>query len=265
MIEDIPSPPNRSPPPSGPERRRPRIGGWIVLVILIGAAWFGWREYQRLVREEPERFPWTALSLADPIGPFTGRKLADLTSDRGHCIALLDQAGLAEKAAPILGSSEASCRVSDGVSIAPENERSIEYSPDGLVTACPVAAALALWERDVVQPAAQRHFGQRVTRVDHFGSFSCRRLYGRSSGAYSEHATADAIDIAGFRIADGARIQVLRDWPGDGREAAFLRDVRDGACDLFSTVLSPDYNAAHADHLHLDQAERGSTGWRGCR
>jgi hypothetical protein len=41
--------------------------------------------------------------------------------------------------------------------------------------------------------------------------------------------------------------------------------VRDGACRLFATTLSPDYNAAHADHLHLDQANRGAGGWRACR
>ncbi|RZL73462.1 MAG: extensin, partial [Sphingomonas sp.] len=56
-----------------------------------------------------------------------------------------------------------------------------------------------------------------------------------------------------------------RDWKGDDPKAAFLRDVRDGACQLFATTLSPDYNAAHADHLHLDQANRGSMGWRACR
>jgi hypothetical protein len=40
--------------------------------------------------------------------------------------------------------------------------------------------------------------------------------------------------------------------------------VRDGACRLFATVLSPDYNAAHRDHLHLDEAKRGAM-WRACR
>jgi len=29
---------------------------------------------------------------------------------------------------------------------------------------------------------------------------------------------------------------------------------------VFGTVLSPDYNPAHADHLHFDQASRGSGG-----
>lgn len=140
----------------------------------------------------------------------------------------------------------------------------ILFQPD-VVTSCPVAAGLALWEEHVVQPVAQRHFGSRVAAIDNLGSYSCRRIYGRSEGRYSEHSTADAIDIAGFRLEDGTRISVLRDWKGDGASAAFLREVREGACPLYATVLSPDYNAAHADHLHLDQAERGAMGMGLCR
>lgn len=246
-------------------RRRLRPGRWIAVILLLAAAYVGWREYRRMVREHPERFPWTELHLADPIGPFTGRKLAGLASEPRRCIALLGEAGLAEAASPTLGSGEPNCRVEDGVEIRPEGPAAIDYAPPGLITACPVAAALALWERETVQPAARRRFGQAVTAINHAGSFSCRRLYGRSSGAFSEHATADAVDITGFRLSDGTRVSVLADWRGGGDKAAFLREVRDGACDLFATVLSPDYNAAHADHFHLDQAERGAMGWGGCR
>ncbi len=143
--------------------------------------------------------------------------------------------------------------------------RPVGFRPAGVVASCSVAAGLYLLEARVIQRAALRHLGSRVTAIDHAGSYSCRRLYGRSEGAYSEHATANAIDIIGFRLADGQRVSVLRDWGGATPKAEFLREVRDGSCRLFSTVLSPDYNAAHADHLHLDQAERGSFGWRGCR
>ncbi len=247
-----------------PKKRR-SWAGWLFLGLLLAAAWMGWHEYQRLVREEPERFPWTPLSLADPIGPFTGRKLADLGNDAARCADLLGTIGDADTPAPDRTGSDPACGYDDGVSLKPEVEASLRYAPAGLVTACPVAAALALWERDVVQPAALRLLGTRVARVDHFGSYSCRRLYARAEGPWSEHATADAVDIAGFRLADGRRISVLGDWPGEARDAAFLRAVRNGACDLFATVLSPDYNAAHADHLHLDQAARGAMGWRGCR
>lgn len=122
-----------------------------------------------------------------------------------------------------------------------------------------------MWEWQVVQPAARRHFDSSVVRIEHFGSYNCRRMYGRSSGDWSEHAAANALDVAGFVLANGNRVTVVGDWKGEGARAAFLREVRDGACDLFSTVLSPDYNAAHRDHLHLDQARRGAMGWRACR
>jgi len=225
----------------------------------------GWREYRRLVRDEPERFPWTELSLADPIGAFTGAKLAALTGDPRRCEALLAGIGDSDRPAPPRRGGEPGCSYDDGIGLRPESKASLRYRPAGLVTACPVAAALALWEREIVQPAALRLLGRRLASVDHYGSYSCRRLYGRGDGALSEHATADAIDIAGFRLAGGRRISVLGDWSGGGAEAAFLREVRDGACDLFATVLSPNYNAAHADHLHFDQASRGPGGWRGCR
>ena len=246
-----------------PDRRR--IGCVLILALLAMAAWLGWREYQRLVREEPERFPWTPLSLSDPIGAFTGRKLAALGSDPARCEALLEAIGANDRAAAPMDPADASCGYANALELRPAGNNALRYAPDKLVVACPVAAALVLWERDVVQPAAERLYGERVAGIDHFGSYSCRRLYGRGEGAYSEHATANALDIAGFRLATGRHISVLRDWRASGKDAAFLHAVRDGACDLFATVLSPDYNAAHADHLHFDQARRGASGWRGCR
>jgi len=73
-----------------------------------------------------------------------------------------------------------------------------------------------------------------------------------TSGRMSQHATANAFDIAGFELADGRRINLLSHWNGDGPEAAFLRQVRDGLCEWFNVTLSPDYNALHADHFHVD-------------
>ena len=235
------------------------------MALLLVALLFGWRELQRQMREEPERFPWTKLSLDDPVGPFTGVKLAALGNEPRQCLALLREARLAETPFEQAVPEDSRCRFVDGVRIRPEDGGSINYAPQSLVTACPVAAALALWERDIVQPAAQRHFRTRVVRVDHAGSYSCRRLYGRDRGAWSEHATANAVDITGFALSDGTRISVKRDWDSPRARGHFLREVRDGACRLFATVLSPDYNAAHRDHLHLDQAERGGWGWRACR
>lgn len=230
----------------------------LVLLLLIVGGYLIVRDY---ARRHPQDVPWTDLDLKDPIGGFTGRKLASLGDDPGLCRTLLRRAGVDDVAVPPR-LSQPSCGYSDGMRLV---GRDVRYAPGGLVTACPVAAALHLFDTRVVQFAALRHFNSRVVGIEHFGSYSCRRLYGRSEGEYSEHATADAVDISGFVLADGMRIRVLSDWRGEGAKAAFLRDVRDGACELFATVLSPDYNSAHRDHLHLDQAKRGEMGFRVCR
>ncbi len=236
------------------------IGGIAAIVAIGAAAFLLWA----LARGRPQDMPWTPLSLGEPIGLFTGRKLAALTRDFPQCRALLADAGVRYTALPPRQDG-GRCGYADGVRFGSGGARRIDYRPASLGVACPVAAALAMWEWDVVQPAALKHFGSRVTAIDHFGSYSCRRIYGRDAGTWSEHSTADAVDIAGFRLADGSRVTVVGDWRGAGTKAAFLRDVRDGACRLFATTLSPDYNAAHRDHLHLDQANRGSMGWRACR
>ena len=149
--------------------------------------------------------------------------------------------------------------------LTPGGSLTISYRPADLGTSCPVAAALSLWEWHFVQPAALRRFGTRVAAVETFGSYNCRRMYGRRTGDWSEHARANAIDVAGFRLEDGRRIAVAADWNDKGPKGRFLHDVRDGACRLFTHTLSPDYNEAHRDHLHLDEAYQGAFGWRACR
>ncbi len=228
--------------------------------IAVALAFIAWVA----LRGRPQDLPWTPLDLGQPVGLFTGRKITALTQDFPACRAALDRAGVRYTALPPR-SGEGQCGYRDGVRFAAGGARQIAYSPAALGVACPIAAGLAMWEWNVVQPAAEAEFGERVATIDHFGSYSCRRIYGRDAGTWSEHSTADAVDIAGFRLADGTRITVARDWTGDDDKARFLRRVRDGACKLFATTLSPDYNAAHHDHFHLDQANRGAMGWRACR
>ncbi|HEY0132337.1 MAG TPA: extensin family protein [Allosphingosinicella sp.] len=232
---------------------------FLVLALLAFLAFLGWG----FARNHPEDVPWTELDLTRPVGVFTGRKLAALSGEGEKCRALLRRAGVRFVALPPRG--RAQCGYDDAVRFSSGGALTIGYRPADLGTSCPVAAGLALWEWHVVQPAALRHFGTKVAAIEHFGSYSCRRIYGRPEGAWSEHASANAVDIAAFRLSDGRRIRIVADWEGGGPKARFLREVRDGACRLFATTLSPDYNAAHRDHFHLDQAERGAMGWRGCR
>lgn len=235
-----------------------RAAGWLAFLLIVAAGWLFGRDY---VRKHPQDVPWTELRLDQPIGRFTGRKLAALSDEPVRCRSLLDAVNSGATLAPSRRQGPI-CGYSDGMRLGQET---ISFAPAGPVTSCPVAAAFHVFEQQVLQPAAQRHLGRKVKRIIHAGSYSCRRLYNRADGPYSEHATADAFDILGFELEGGRTVSVLRNWNDADADGAFLREVRDGSCRLFATVLSPDYNAAHADHLHLDQADRGANGWRACR
>jgi hypothetical protein len=234
---------------------------WLLLLGALAAAALALLSY---AKRHPEDLPWTQLDLKRPIGAFTGRKLAGLADDTARCRSLMQEAGIAFRPLPPRDGGP-NCSYSDALRFAGGGSRLIALQPADVGMSCPVAAALALWEWHVVQPAARRHFGAPVAEIEHFGSYSCRRVNGREEGEWSEHATANALDVAAFRLEGGRRVSIVAHWNGDPAEAAFLREVRDGACRLFATVLSPDFNEAHRDHLHLDQAGRGAGGWRGCR
>jgi hypothetical protein len=194
----------------------------------------------------------------DPSAPphlFTGVQFSLMKAIPSRCVAALERAeGVSVTRAP--RPIENGCGYPDGVRI-----RSDEVGYGGAVLLrCPAAVALVMWERHVLQPAAQRHFGRQVTAVQTFGTYACRNVYHRSNARRSQHATANAVDIAGVTLAGGETVSVRRDWRADNAKSAFLRDLRDGACGLFGSTLSPDYNAAHADHFHFDMG-----GWRACR
>ena len=212
------------------------------------------------MRQHPQDMPWTKLDLADPVGIFTARRLAALTTNFPQCRALLGRAGVRYTVLPPVKADH--CGYADGVAFGPGGARRASYRP-ALGTACPVAASLTLWEWHSVQPEARTLLGSPIVAIEQLGSYNCRRIGGSES--WSQHSTADAVDIAAFVLADGRRISVLSDWRGNGPEATFLHRVRNGACRLFATTLSPDYNAAHANHFHLDQANRGGMGWTVCR
>jgi len=118
------------------------------------------------------------------------------------------------------------------------------------VMSCALAARFDDFEREVVQPLAAAELGRRVVRINHMGSFSCRGINGGSH--LSQHAFGRAIDIAGFRLSDGTTLSVEHDWRGPGPKRLFLRRLARRACGYFSVVLTPDSNAEHHDHIHLD-------------
>jgi hypothetical protein len=130
---------------------------------------------------------------------------------------------------------------------------------------CPIVSALDKWVTEGVQPAAMRWFGSQVTEIKQISAYSCRGMNGAGGHGISEHAFGNALDIAGFTLADGRKVIIKNAWRnGTPEEQGFLHDVQLYACDTFSTVLAPGYNAAHYDHIHVDLMRRNS-GRRPCR
>ncbi len=93
----------------------------------------------------------------------------------------------------------------------------------------------------------------------------------------SQYAHALAADIVGFRLEDGRELVIERDFAGElgapvcgpetrlsepTAEAVALRNL---VCDLarrqlFHYMLTPNYDGAHHDHLHVDIIRNGKRG-----
>jgi hypothetical protein len=219
-----------------------RIYVWSLVIFTLAAS-------AMFIFALPKRYsPVAPIDLEDHSGPFAQQKLASLRTNKSQCLIAIARSKLVAKPAP---------EKHEGKSCGYDNALNIEqsfypYTEEPLLVSCPMAAALYVWEREVVSRAATRHLGSAVVRIEMFGAYSCRRRNGASEGPMSEHAYANAIDISGFTLANGKKIMVEKVWKTNTPEAAFLREVRDGACNRFQVVLSPDYNRAHYNHLHLD-------------
>ena len=137
------------------------------------------------------------------------------------------------------------------------------FEPPALVR-CPMVHALEFWAERVVLPAARRHLRARVVGIKVLSSYSCRPMNSVDGGLLSEHGHANAVDVSGFVLEDGSVVTVGAGWGGSLPERYFLRAVHRGSCNVFTTVLGPDYDHLHHDHFHLDLA-RHTAGGRICK
>ena len=228
-----------------------RLIKWSVILAAIAGIWLT-EPWQRL---PPQWNPWTPLDVSHPMTPVGKWKLSQLKDDPLLCRAVLETAPTEsldylplEDYTPVEG-----CPLTNVVRI---NRSQVSYNSPFTVT-CPLAVSWLMFEHHKLQPLAREHLGSPVTRVDHFGSFACRNIYSREQGRRSQHATANAFDVAAFQLSSGTSVAILRDW--DNVEApeksVFLKELHEAACQYFGTVLGPDYNQPHEDHFHLEGAE----------
>lgn len=119
---------------------------------------------------------------------------------------------------------------------------------------CAAARPLAIWLRRGAQASFVRQ-GAYVEAVAVADSYSCRNRNRATTGKRSEHAYGRAIDIAAFRLRDGRTVTVREGWVA-AAWGPVLHRIHDAGCGPFATVLGPEADAMHVDHLHLDAASR---------
>jgi hypothetical protein len=202
--------------------------------------------------------PFYPLKPSDPVGPLTKWKLQAFALDGAACRQFLRDANVTFTQVPDR-SEQGFCEVKNAVRMTSGGPPLYPNSPQ---MSCSVAAGLILWERQGLARAARDMMGSKVTRIDHIGTYNCRRQYGKKTGWVSEHASANAIDIGGFTFADGTKVTVLDGWNPRGgqstRTANFLAMAQEKGCDVFKVVLGPEANAAHKNHFHFDMGPLSS-------
>ncbi|WP_428945785.1 extensin family protein [Pantoea sp. FN060301] len=226
----------------------------VAIVILLGLA-----AIPVLEKHLPSAWnPFTPLNVTDAPTFVTRYKLKRLASDGEACLTVLQKAKEQGHIAftrpqPVTGN----CALPAPIRVT--NFGDVRLSSSFLAS-CPLALSTAMFVAQSAKPLAAAELGSPLARIDHLGSYACRNIYHRAQGRLSEHATADALDIAGFRLQNGERISVLKEWPRDENKSHWLHQVFQQSCQFYGNSIGPDYNAAHANHFHL-----GMRGFGVCR
>ncbi|MCK6878942.1 MULTISPECIES: extensin-like domain-containing protein [Enterobacter] len=199
--------------------------------------------------------PFTPLNLDDPPGRITQYKLRRLTPEA--CASLLAQANQKNLIrTQAVADSGGECPLNNVVRVRDFGPVSLNGS---FLASCPLALSSALFVSQQARPLTKRFTGSELTRIEHLGSFACRNIYHRPDARRSEHATAEALDIAAFQLANGERVTVLNGWKS-AKTQPWLKALLAASCGYYGNGLGPEYNAAHASHFHL-----GMRGFGLCR
>ncbi|WAC28124.1 extensin family protein [Ancylobacter sp. SL191] len=157
--------------------------------------------------------------------------------------------------------TDPACAVDRGVSLTSvrlKDGRTIPLQP-AAVLRCEMAASVAHWLRDEVDPAAAT-LGSKLSGLMVAASQQCRPRNRVAGAKISEHGRGNAIDVRGLMLEDGRRVVI--GTPEGGKEEAmplaFRERLKMGACADFTTILGPGSDGYHEQHLHLDRAERRS-------
>nr|WP_269564083.1 extensin family protein [Kosakonia radicincitans] len=226
-----------------------RVKSLIVVCTLLALMLVGYRYLPSYYN------PFAPLQLSDPPGRITQFKLRRLSPSA--CAALLAQANQQRLVTSVaVANSGGDCPLTDVVRV---RDFGVVKLSSSFLASCPLALSSTLFIEQQARPLTEHFTGQPLRQIDHLGSYACRNIYNRADARRSEHASAEALDLSAFRLADGQRVTVLNGWR-QPETALWLRAVLSASCGYYGNSLGPEYNAAHANHFHL-----GMRGFGLCR
>jgi len=103
---------------------------------------------------------------------------------------------------------------------------------------CRTVARIHQWVEEKVQPAAMATLQSRVVRIRNVSSYTCRNRNNAKTGKLSHHSFGNALDIAGFELADGRTVSVLKDWGPVKRDVAFEK-IKTNKVTTTKTAIAP--------------------------
>ncbi|UDJ81375.1 extensin family protein [Kosakonia oryzae] len=226
-----------------------RVKSLIVVCTLLALMLVGYRYLPSYYN------PFAPLQLSDPPGRITQFKLRRLSPSA--CAALLAQANQQRLVTSVaVANSGGDCPLTDVVRV---RDFGVVKLSSSFLASCSLALSSALFIEQQARPLTERFTGQPLVQIDHLGSYACRNIYNRADARRSEHASAEALDLSAFRLADGQRVTVLNGWRQPETQP-WLRAMLSASCGYYGNGLGPEYNAAHANHFHL-----GMRGFGLCR
>ena len=188
-------------------------------------------------------------SFAEAAGP--GFDTASVTSALSDCDQRLGENAAIELLPRLIGPGE--CGGRDMIrlnAVLLRDRKRVDVRPTAVLR-CSMAESFVAWVRDEASGHVAA-LGDALRTVDTLGSYDCRGRNSVADAKLSEHGKGNAIDVRALVLAGGRHIDLT-----DETVSKSVRDnLRDSACQRFTTVLGPGADSYHSDHIHLDILER---------
>ena len=182
-------------------------------------------------------------------------------NDDTPCLAALRELGVefdnavSPDEAPA-GHPEMRCRIEDAVLLRPP-VAGVRYRYFTQDEQSPMLMSCELARSTHALSLVLRAYG--IDEVVHMGTYNCRTFRGSDIVQLSEHGKGTALDLHAFVQDGGSTFNVEHDWEADYENpmtnaGRFFWNVVYEMWDerIFNIILTPNFNAAHHNHLHVD-------------